>query len=97
MLTFFYMILCLFAVYGIIVIIAIVLDDKNTLKCFESENVRIEIHVKNMEQHLEPFVNEMINKLPVKTITFIDDGSTDNTMDILRKLEECEEKVKIGN
>ena len=88
------------AIYGFIEIIRLVCK-LNTYNIKESDGIYLAIAVKNQENTIENFLRSLIFKIlygkenEVKEIRVIDLNSNDGTMQILKKMEEDNELVKV--
>lgn len=90
----------LFAIYGVFSMLVSIL---NSVRCRikpENSNMKLVLIVKNQEENIEGVVRnildeEFLRKMMLNSISVIDLGSADNTMEILLKLKQRYENLEI--
>lgn len=97
----FEVIVCIFATYGFVIFLhELLLTYKQNMK-YKSSMIRLVLIVKNQGEVIEGVLRNILHRdfvrklMPAGRLTVLDMGSNDDTIDILRKLEEDYECIQV--
>jgi hypothetical protein len=94
-------IVCVFAVFGLITLIHSLPDGKMWREKIDSQHIRHVLLVKNSEEYIEQIIYNTLKNSPYgsidskKPVTIVDLDSTDETLKILKQMEKYGDQLNV--